>query len=264
MSDLPLNEGVLNEFARQIQLIGGHVLEGLHISKRSGSGVEYHSTSPYTQGDDLRKLDWKRLASSDRLFVQRAEREERANWQIFYDYSSSMKYGDKTSYAQKFCGSLCFLAESFKDRWRINDLNRTSLIEAFDFLLHPHHSFDLKALKSIHLSSDSIFVFISDFFFDLESLRLLKSFDERVRFHFIQILDEKELEFSFENVIQFRDLESSQKLTLDTNIVKQKYLKALMDHQSKLRGMIPRANFMQVLANPDKVETDLLNFFEAM
>ncbi len=264
MSDLPLNEGVLQEFARQIQLIGGHVLEGLHVSKRSGAGVEYHSTSPYTQGDDLRKLDWKRLASSDRLFVQKAEREERANWQIFYDYSSSMKYGDKKVYAQKFCGSLCFLAESFKDRWRINDMDRTSLNEAFSFLLHPHHSFDLKSLKSINLSSNSIFVFISDFFFDLESLSVLKNFDETIRFHFIQILDERELEFSFENVIQFRDLESSQKLTLDTNIVRQKYLKALADHQSKVRGLIPEAYFMQILANSNNVETDLLSFFEAM
>ena len=189
MSQFPLDEGVLNEFARQVQLIGGHVLEGLHVSKRSGAGVEYHSTSPYIQGDDLRKLDWKRLASSDKLFVQKSEREERANWQIFYDYSSSMQYGAKQAYAQKFCGSLCFLADAFKDRLRINDFENTSLNEALSFLIRPHNPFDLKSFKSVDLSSNSIFVFISDFFFDLESLDVLKNFDETIRFHFIQVLD---------------------------------------------------------------------------
>jgi uncharacterized protein (DUF58 family) len=263
LTGISIDEEALSEFARQIQLIGGHVLDGLQASKRFGLGVEYHSTVPYSSGDDLRRIDWKRLASSDRLYVQKFDKEEKSNWHIICDFSPSMSYESKRDYANRFSASLCFLANAFNDRWQLNEFSGASLRDAFEILLLRNSAVDFKKISTIEFFKNSIVILVSDFFFDIDELKFLENLDASSQVHFVQVLDKKESEFPFEGVIQFRDMESPRKLTLDARVVRGRYLKKMQDLEDDLRRLTMKPRLRSFVAGSnDSIHQDLFNFFE--
>lgn len=87
---------------------------GVHPSSLRGSGDEFARHRAYQQGDDVRHVDWKLFARSDRLFVR--EYRERSNLRAFLvvDHSASMGYTDahgvsKLRYANMAAAALAFL-----------------------------------------------------------------------------------------------------------------------------------------------------------
>src|SRR6187399_514966 len=68
-------------------------LTGLHRSPYHGFSVEFTEYRPYTPGDDLRFLDWRLLARTDRQYVKRFEDETNLRCYLLLDSSRSMGYG---------------------------------------------------------------------------------------------------------------------------------------------------------------------------
>src|SRR3954464_6639752 len=69
-------------------------ISGLHRSPLHGVSVEFASYREYAPGDDLRRLDWRAYARSNRHFVKQYEEESNLRATILLDASASMKYGD--------------------------------------------------------------------------------------------------------------------------------------------------------------------------
>lgn len=67
---------------------------GLHASPHRGSGLEFAEYRAYQPGDELRRVDWKLYARSDRFFVRDAERDAQLNVWIVLDCSASMAQAD--------------------------------------------------------------------------------------------------------------------------------------------------------------------------
>src|SRR2546426_3064748 len=67
-------------------------LAGLHRSPFRGFSVEFTEHRAYQPGDELRYLDWKMLARSDRLFVKQFEEETNLRAMILVDASRSMAW----------------------------------------------------------------------------------------------------------------------------------------------------------------------------
>ena len=67
---------------------------GLHDSRNRGGGLEFAQYRAYERGDDLRRIDWKLYARSDRFFVRDAERESPIAVWIVIDASTSMAQAD--------------------------------------------------------------------------------------------------------------------------------------------------------------------------
>lgn len=90
------------------------LLAGLHRSPLRGTGEEFARHREYQPGDDLRRLDWKVYARTDRLYVR--EHEERSNlraW-LVVDASASMGFAGpdgvaKLRYAAYVAAALAFL-----------------------------------------------------------------------------------------------------------------------------------------------------------
>ena len=75
--------------ARQV---GSGVTEGRHASRVPGPGLEFSQYRGYQSGDDLRRVDWKLLARSDRFFVREADAETALPIRIVLDASASMAH----------------------------------------------------------------------------------------------------------------------------------------------------------------------------
>lgn len=67
---------------------------GLHHSRSRGAGLEFAQYRAYEPGDELRQIDWKLYARSDRFFVREAERESPLAVWLLIDASASMAQED--------------------------------------------------------------------------------------------------------------------------------------------------------------------------
>jgi uncharacterized protein (DUF58 family) len=67
-------------------------MSGLHRSPRKGFSVEFAEFRPYQPGDDLRYIDWKIAARSDRWVVKQYEEETNLRASIVLDVSKSMAW----------------------------------------------------------------------------------------------------------------------------------------------------------------------------
>jgi len=90
-------------------------LSGLHRSPRKGFSVEFADFRPYQPGDDLRYVDWKIAARSDRWVVRQYEEETNLRATIVLDVSRSMAWSGtperltKLEYAERLSAALALL-----------------------------------------------------------------------------------------------------------------------------------------------------------
>ena len=67
-------------------------LTGIHRSPFRGFSVEFAEHRPYQLGDELRYVDWRMLARSDKLFVKQYEEETNLRAMLVLDASASMNW----------------------------------------------------------------------------------------------------------------------------------------------------------------------------
>ena len=101
------------------RVVAGFIM-GLHRSPHRGFSAEFAELRSYQIGDDIRHVDWRMFARSDRYYVKQFEEETNLRAHILLDISSSMSWSsDPTSlptkiwYAQHLaaCVSLLLLRQ---------------------------------------------------------------------------------------------------------------------------------------------------------
>src|SRR5215216_6765820 len=77
-------------------------ISGMHRSPLHGVSVEFADYREYAPGDDLKRLDWRAYARSNRHFIKQYEEESNLRATIFVDASASMKYRGRRAAMSKF------------------------------------------------------------------------------------------------------------------------------------------------------------------
>ena len=96
-------------------------LTGLHRSPRKGFSVEFAEHRPYQPGDDLRYIDWKIAARTERWVVKQFEEETNLRALILLDVSRSMQWKSagasltKQVYAEQLAAALALLLLKQRD-----------------------------------------------------------------------------------------------------------------------------------------------------
>jgi uncharacterized protein (DUF58 family) len=228
---------------------------GLHRSPFSGFSVEFSEYRQYVPGDDLRWLDWKVLARTDREYVRKFEDETNVRCHLLVDTSRSMSFGSasysKFDYARTLAAALAaFLVQQrdmvglalFADalgthlpaRWRQGHLRR--LLLALD-AAQPSGATDLAA--SLETAGRlwrkrGIVVLVSDLLEPVDSwensVALLVAAGHDVRV--FQVLDPAELTLRFGRAAEWEDLESGSRLLVDPDAARQRYRERLDLHLS--------------------------------
>ena len=94
-------------------------LRGLHRSRRVGSGMVFADFRPYSEGDDIRNIDWGIYLRLDRLILRLFEEEADLPVYLFLDASQSMDAGEragKLDYARHLAGAIAYMALLNHDR----------------------------------------------------------------------------------------------------------------------------------------------------
>ena len=102
------------------QVLARRVVEGfcsgLHRSPHKGFSVEFKQHRAYTPGDEIRRLDWKVFAKTDRYYVREYEEETNLRCHLLLDASGSMAYGgeeenglSKLAYGSRLAACFAYL-----------------------------------------------------------------------------------------------------------------------------------------------------------
>src|SRR6478752_5893968 len=94
-------------------------MSGINKSNVKGAGLEFSQYRSYQPGADLRWLDWKMYARSDRYYIRESEIETSISIRFLIDASASMDHADngftKMEYARYMAASLGCLANLQND-----------------------------------------------------------------------------------------------------------------------------------------------------
>jgi uncharacterized protein (DUF58 family) len=231
---------------------------GLHKSPFQGFSVEFAQHREYTWGDDLKHLDWKVFARTDRYTIKEYEEETNLQAMVLLDASESMTYrGDdavamKYEYGATLCAGLAFLFLRQQDGLGLSLFDQTETLHAPPSA-HPAQLRRLARMMSevevvgesgeqtavvLHRMAERLrrrgLVFIiSDLLFPtpefLEGLRHLRHRrHEVVVFH---TLDSDELEFPFSDATRFEGLEGQSHLLADPRALRDSYLEKMRTFQ---------------------------------
>ena len=85
-----------------LELTAQRVLDGLyagrHRSARHGSSIDFAEHRPYQPGDELRTIDWRAFARTDRLLIRRFHDDRQLPVALIVDHSASMAYGEPSKH----------------------------------------------------------------------------------------------------------------------------------------------------------------------
>ena len=236
-------------------------MSGQHKSPHRGSSVEFAEYRKYATGDDIRRLDWRVLARSDRYYMKEYEAETNLRCHVILDCSGSMKFGEnksghesKLDYGRRLAATLAYLSMQQGDAVGFHAVgaevvkeipakrNPAHLRNIFELMneLQPQGPTGLVA--GLHELAEKIrqralVIVISDFFCPLSPLKEalqhleFKKHDLAV----FQVLNRAEIDFSFDRPIRFQDLESHFHLVTEPGTIRDRYLNAFNEHNEGLR-----------------------------
>ncbi|MBX3442208.1 MAG: DUF58 domain-containing protein [Planctomyces sp.] len=210
-------------------------ITGQHRSPLHGLSAEFADFRTYTPGDDLKHLDWRAYARSDRYYIKRFEEESNLRCWLIVDDSASMNYGPEgeRKYDIAATAAVSLAAVLLKQRdavglatagSKIREELRPSgaqsqLIKLEETLTRvtPGGETDLGAVVrelADRIPRRGLVVICSDLFTDLDHLyealgRLQYGGHAVVLLH---ILHRDEAELPFNDSVIFRDIEGSEEL----------------------------------------------------
>jgi len=262
ISDLPL-------LARTV--VDGF-MHGLHRSARKGLSLDFAEHRQYQPGDDLRRIDWKAYARTDRFYVKEYEADTNAGVLFALDVSGSMDYAsgavNKFAYARMLVAALAWLTQRQGDRVGLATFG-DRLVEMIppstrhlQLLLHALGRAKPGGEGKLPLAIDrvadvatrpGIVVLVTDCYDEPSALG--RSVDAlRARGHDVllfHVLDAAEEEFPFEAAAVFEDGESGLRLPLRPEELKARYSALWSAHRAALEQRFAAAGVEYVAVRTD-------------
>jgi uncharacterized protein (DUF58 family) len=273
-----------NLYLRAKLVVEGFIV-GLHKSPYHGFSIEFSEHRPYTFGDEIKFIDWKLLAKTDKLYIKQFEEETNLKSYILFDKSSSMKYGSedltKFEYAKTICACLSYLMIKQQDAVGLTTFDKKidisippkSKVSHLNYLLQTLDNTKINGETKIsyvlHSLAESIkkrglVILISDLIDDQEDvLEGLRHFrykgHEVILFH---IIDKKEKEFNFNSPINFIDLENNDMIKTDPRQIKADYKQAFVEFCENYKKECSKNSIDYIPINTsDSIDKTLIQYF---
>jgi uncharacterized protein (DUF58 family) len=265
-----LDPGVLSRIGN-LELLAKIVVEGfingLHRSPHLGASTDFAEHRPYMPGDDIRRIDWKLFARSDRHYIKEYEADTNTNFNVILDVSPSMRYGadpetkrvSKLTYACYLAACLTYFSSLQRDRVGMATID-TDVVEYvppsakhLQLVLHTLDRIEKKArdaksqpgkstlLVPLRKLSEtvrrrSIVVLISDLYEEpdaiLDALAHIRGRGNDVMV--LHLLDRHEIEFTFSESTNFIDMETGEKMPVIPEYLRKQYKEVVAEHTRAL------------------------------
>ncbi|HXG93353.1 MAG TPA: DUF58 domain-containing protein [Blastocatellia bacterium] len=271
-----------------LELIARSVVEGfisgLHRSPYLGFSTDFAEHRQYMPGDDLRHLDWKLLARTDRLYIKKYQGDTNAQIHLLIDASASMGYASgevtKLQYAQYLASSLAYLGVRQHDSVGLVVFNE----DVVEYLPPRSKSGHLRTVLGVierlapargtalseqlhrlaeRLTRRGVVVLLSDFYDEPESVNeglehLRFQGNEVIVFH---LMDRQELDFEFDEPVVLEDSETEEQLHVLPDVLRDEYLRAIRSHVNALKEGAARNRIdYELIRTSDPLDAALFSY----
>ncbi len=230
-------------------------ISGLHRSPYLGRSVDFAEHRAYMPGDDIRRIDWRLFARADRFYVKEFEADTNTSFTLIIDLSRSMTFGSrgitKLDYARYLAACLAYFSHKQRDRVGLVTFDEDIVdfvppsAQHLQVVLHkidrmkPGRRGALgpplaKVAEAIRRRG--IMVLISDFYEEpeavLDAVKVLRyKGNDLIVFH---VLDPAEVEFPFDEVANYQDLETEESIPVIPEYLREQYRKLVAEHIDRL------------------------------
>ncbi|MFQ5790374.1 MAG: DUF58 domain-containing protein [Acidobacteriota bacterium] len=239
-------------------------ISGLHRSPYLGRSVDFAEHRAYMPGDDIRRIDWRLFARSDRFYVKEFEADTNTNFVVFLDVSRSMSFTSqspatggewrgvsKLDYARYLAACLTYFSHKQRDRVGLVTFDEAIIdfvppsAKHLEVVLHTIDRIQPGGTGSLArpltkvagtLHRRSILVLISDLYEEpaavLDALKILRyKGNDLIVFH---VLDPAEIKFPFDEAANYRDLETGEAMPVIPEYLREQYRKLVAEHIESL------------------------------
>jgi len=247
--------------------IAATVEQGVHGRRRTGPGEVFWQYRTYSPGDELRRLDWRASAKSDRLYLRQLEWSASQSVYLWCDLSPSMRYASRNDVTPK------------DERAAILTLALSSVLaragERVGLLGHPEPpsagrniterlaerlfrnvaKHDVSLPPPAELPSHSHALLVSDFLSPLTEIQdvIGRLAYRGVHGHLLQVLDPAEQSMPFKGRIRFLGLEQEGEMLMSrAEHIRDQYLDRLEAHQQGLRDLARHAGWSMTVHVTDQ------------
>ena len=270
------------------QVMDGYV-QGMHRSPHIGFALDFAQHRQYVPGDDVKRIDWRAFAKSERYYIKQYEVSTNLRAHIVLDASGSMAYrGPKDSmskfrYGQFVAACLAYMVlhqqdsaglvtfdnkvrEFIPPRSAPSHLMR--LLHALDSTKAEKESAIAPLLHEVaeRITRRGMVIVISDLFDDVgplvEALHHLRH--KRHEVILLQTMANDELEFPFRKWSLFEDLEMpADRLRLDPARMRAIYLENVANHLRSVREAANKLNISHLLLDTSRPFDEVLTVYLA-
>ncbi|MBC7720557.1 MAG: DUF58 domain-containing protein [Pedobacter sp.] len=259
---------------------------GINKSSVKGQGLEFSQYRTYEKGDDLRWLDWKMYARSDRYYIRESEVDTSISVRFLIDASNSMNHTDKgfrkIDYAKYLAASLGYLANSQGDaiglyvfqNGEIFTLPTRKDTQHTKRFFHQLESIEPKGTftEPVHYKNiiggnkkRELLVVITDFYQKndeiISLLNNLSAYKNEVIV--LHLMSDNELNFNYDGYAILEDLETGQTINIGNTSAKTQYSERLQEYLANIRQQLLNKNIVYRLMNTaqpiEKALKDFLN-----
>ena len=237
----------LNNLEMRARVVVEGFISGLHKSPHRGFSVEFTDYRHYYQGDDMRHVDWKLYARSDKFYIKQYEDETNVRSYVLLDSSASMGFGSggmtKIEYAKTLASALAYFITRQRDAVGLITFDEKVNEYIPALCRQPHLIRILRTLAGLkagaktdivkplsdlamNLNRKSMVILISDLLEDeeqtIKTLQRLRAMgNDVIVFH---VLDEAELLFNFKEATEFVDSETDESFITTPPAVRDAYI----------------------------------------
>ncbi len=246
-------------------------MSGINKSTIKGQGLEFSQYRSYQAGDDLRSLDWKMFARSDRYYIRESEVETNITVRFVIDASASMNHSDgdlkKIDYARYLAASFAYMANKQGDATALYVLKNNglfSMVARQDYQHLKRLFYQLQQIKpegnigtpitykDIYAGSQKreLLVFISDLYEENNEITLLLDALSALKHEVIvfQVMAENELNFNYKGFTTLQDLETGKTIKINSSETKKSYQESLNNYLKNIRTKLLDRNIFYRLA----------------
>jgi uncharacterized protein (DUF58 family) len=255
------------------RLVVDGFINGLHRAPYFGASIDFAEHRGYVPGDDIRRVDWRLYARTDRYYVKQYEADTNTNFAVLFDVSKSMSFASqglpKLEYASYLAACLAYLAHRQRDRVGIVTFDEdivsfvppsakhfNVLLQTLDRARAEKPGRVLATLGKVaeHFKRRSLVCLISDLYENPDDvLEAMKPYrflgNDLAIFH---VLDPAEIAFPYSDASRFQDLESGEEIPVIPDSFADEYRKMMQAHIEALRSKFSDARIDYTLLDTSK------------
>jgi uncharacterized protein (DUF58 family) len=251
--------------------IAATVIHGLHGRRRAGSGENFWQYRRFVSGEPARRVDWRRSAQDDHLYVREQEWEAAHTVWLWPDRSASMAFASPLVWETKLDRALVVafaLAEIMVEggeRIGIPGLLRpTASRNIIDKMAQAilHDPTERGSLPPAFAPSPlSEIVLLADFWNPIDQLKTMiaQLSASGAHGHLIQVVDPAEETFPYSGRIEFLEPEGLGTITAGrAEAWRNDYTDRLARHRAELRAEIDRVGWSFAIHRTDRPPSELV------